>query len=275
MVERSPEQQRRRRARTILTAVAGALVLVLVVAGVLTARMVTAPPDTPAQSPGQQRPMPPSSSTPEGAGWEMAAQTRLARQPMVRFPLEAAKPHAMTTRTAGAAIDIPEPDKLQGRWIPGGFPATPQGALAQLKALNEAGLAGGGDPGVYARAYRQLSLPGAPRPQETGLYELLSSMRPADAPPTGPVPGWSVRYEVTHGLVKGTTDDGKFAVVCVLGQFSVNVQGRNISLGAGDCQAMRHVGGAWRISPTELAAWAPNAWPGTAEMVRAGYRELI
>lgn len=277
MSESTAEHQRRRRARIVLGGIVAGVVVVLAVAAVIAARVITAPQQQSAgegeRQAGQQRPAPPTQQS-EG-GWNVAAQNKLARQQMVQFPLQAATPHGMTTRTAGTPIDIPEPQKVQGRWIPTGFPATPQGALAQLTALHEAGLAGGGDPAVYARAYRQLSLPGAPRPQDTGLHDLLTSMRPAEAPPRGPIPGWSVRYEVTHGLVKGTTDDGRFAVVCVLGQFSTTVEGNNIELGAGDCQSMRYVDGVWRISPTKLPYWAPNTWPGTAEMVRAGYRELI
>jgi hypothetical protein len=84
-----------------------------------------------------------------------------------------------------------------------------------------------------------------------------------------------VTYQVTHGLVKGSTDTGRYAVVCVLGELAVGYQGRAISAGVGDCQAMRWTGTDWRISPGVLAAPASSAWPGSADAVTAGYQELI
>jgi hypothetical protein len=37
---------------------------------------------------------------------------------------------------------------------------------------------------------------------------------------------------------------------------------------------MRWSGTDWRISPGALAAAASSAWPGSADALKAGYREL-
>lgn len=215
-------------------------------------------------------PAPAAPRSPDGE----AAENELAARPMLALPAQAAQPQAMTTRTAGPAITLPPPTRTTGRWVPGGFPGTAEGALAQLKALDETGLRGG-DPRVYARAYRELSPPGAPDPGSSGLSAVLRSFRShAGLPDTGPVPDVEVTYQVTQGLIKGSTDAGRYTVVCVLGELSVGDQGRTLSAGVGDCQAMRWSGIEWQISAGMLAAPASCAWPGSADAVKASYRDL-
>jgi hypothetical protein len=180
----------------------------------------------------------------------------------------------LTSRTAGPPITLPHATATAGRWIPGGFPDTAPGALAQLKALDERAV-DGGDPDTYARGYRQLSIPGAPEPGSTGLSSVLVSFRASgDLPATGPDADLSVSYQASEGLVKGSADGGRYVVACVLGELTVQYQTQTISAGVGDCQALRWTGTDWRISPGRLAAPATCAWPGSAESVEAGYREL-
>lgn len=254
---------RRRAGLTLLGIVAAVVGLI----GALAAIVITQSTDGRRSAPTTVVPAPPRI---EDSGTE----TELAARPMLQLPAQAALPQTMTTQTAGPSITLPQPAQTAGRWIPSGFPATAEGALAQLKALDENGLRGG-DPQVYARAYRELSLPGAPDPDSTGLSAVLRSFRAhAGLTDTGAVPGLGVTYQVTAGLVKGTTDTGRYTVVCVLGELAVDYQGRTISAGVGDCQAMRWTGTVWRISPGALAAPASCAWPGSADAVKAGYREL-
>ncbi|GAB3288999.1 hypothetical protein [Parasphingorhabdus pacifica] len=263
------QQQRRRHAGLGLSVIALGILAVLALAGTLvvshySTRENTAPVTAP------PRPEP----TPQDGDWDLAAEHALASRPMATLPPQAAQPQPMTTEQAGEPIPLPLPGQTTGRWIPGGLPATPEGALGQLKALDKAALRGG-DPDIYARGYRELSLSGAPQPETTGLYSLLRSMRSsAGINPIGPVPDLSVNYQVTHGQIKGVTDGGRYVVACVLGQLDVDYQGQTITAGVGDCQALRYVGGDWWISPGPLAAPAPSAWPGSADAVHAGYRNL-
>ena len=260
---------RRRAGLTLLGIIAAVAVLITGLAAMVIAHYATGPSSAPATSPELAPTSPPGDEN-----WAVAAQEALATRPMLQLPPQAAQPQVMTTHTAGPAITLPQPTLTVGRWIPGGFPATAQGALAQLKALDETGMTGG-DPLVYARAYRELSLPGAPDPGSTGLSSVLTSFRSgAGFAGTGIVAGLGVTYQVTHGLVKGSTDAGRYTVVCVLGQLSAGYQGRTVSAGVGDCQAMRWTGDGWRISAGALAAPASCAWPGSADAVKAGYREL-
>lgn len=223
-------------------------------------------PSGPPQASGSVRPQP---GEPVGD-----AETALAARPMTWLPASAAQPHSQTTRTAGPPIPLPAPALRAGRWIPDGFPETPEGALAQLVAFNEAAMSGG-DPDTYDRAYAQLSSPGAPPVAEAGLHVLLREFRKAaHLAPGDTTDGLTVRYEITHGLIKGSADGGRYVVACTLGQFSADYQGQGTSVGVGDCQALRWNGSSWRISPGARAAYAPSAWPGTSEAVDAGYRPL-
>jgi hypothetical protein len=206
-------------------------------------------------------PTPPSTARPM---WDLPAERALADRPMLTLPPLDAQPHALTTRTAGPAITLSARP----------YPRTPAGAIAQLKMLDEIGM-DDGDPATYAQAYRRASLAGAPDPGTTGLSSVLTSFRAtAGLTATGPVEGLSVNYDVTEGQVKGVLDGGRYVVACVLGELTVQKEAQVVTVGVGDCQAMRWTATGWRISPGALAAPAPCAWPGSAESVAAGYREL-
>ncbi|MFS8102674.1 hypothetical protein LFM09_36655 [Lentzea alba] len=269
MAAKPPGTGRRARAGLRLGSIAiVAVVLLGAVAAVVVAHHATDPHSASTSSPTS------TSETVTRNGTAAQDENVLAAAPMLQLPAQAAQPQAMTTGSAGPAIAVAAPTITNGRWIPGGFPETPEGALGQLKALNETALASA-DPQVYALGYRELSEPGAPDPGSTGLTSLLRSMRArAQLPAAGSVTGLTASYLVTHGQVKGAVTASHYVVVCVLGQFSVGFNGEAVAAGVGDCQAMRWSGTGWRIAAGALAAAAPCAWPGSADMVKAGYREL-
>ena len=158
--------------------------------------------------------------------------------------------------------------------MPRGYPPTPEGALAQVAALTDAGLVNA-DPQAYAAAYEAVAAPGAPPATDSRLYRALVEVRAhAGLPATGPVPELTFVWTPTSGLIKGSTDNGRYVVACVLGQLDAGANGRMISTAAADCQGMRWVGGQWWISPGPAAAAAPLAWPGSAEAAQVGYRAV-
>ncbi|HEY1973823.1 MAG TPA: hypothetical protein VGH89_38140 [Pseudonocardia sp.] len=200
---------------------------------------------------------------------------------MVYLPVAAAFPQPLAAPSGQPPMRLPAPASAGG-WIAGGFPDTPQGAVAQLAALTSQGLRGG-DPEVYQRAYDRLAAPGAPSSASAAITAQLVQMRAtAHLAPTGPVADLALSFTTTHAQIKGVLDGGRYAVVCVLGELSTTYQDRPIStLGVGDCQAMRWLadstsptGGGWRISPGAAAAASPNAWPGSQDAINAGFREI-
>jgi len=249
----------RTRAATLLAVGAVLVVVVLfavaaIAALALNGASTRSAASAPGPTGGPARPTPaspsPSPSTPPGGGtsWDTTAQDAVAATPMVAFSVEAAQPHTLSPRTAGAAIALPPATVWTGA-VPQGFPHTPEGALAQLKALDETGMQGL-DPAAYELAWEELASPGAPASAAVGLVRAARAARSTgglDA--TGPVDGLTSTYQVDTGLIKGTADDGNFVVPCVLGELSVITTNSARRVGLGDCQAMRWVGGGGGSAP--------------------------
>jgi len=267
----------RRRAITTLAVGAVVVVAVLFVVAALAAVAVnggtssTVPSATnrPAPGPTPDRAVPDTAA----AGWDVPGEDAIASRPMGVFPVEAAQPHTLSARSPGPAMPLPTATDRTGA-VDRGFPRTPEGALAQLKALDETGMRGL-DPDAYALAYQALALPAAPAVTATTLDQIATGTRSKGGlPGSGPVTGLTAAYQVDAGLIKGSTDRGNFVVPCVLGELSVVTISSVVRVGVGDCQAMRWVDGAWAISPTTLPVLAPATWPGSEEAVRAGYRAV-
>ena len=276
----SPDHTRPPHRRRTLVLVGGFAVLVLLIPVGLVVALSARVDDRPGPLSREQPPAePPTADTaPPGAAdagsWDVAAQAALATRPMLALPEAAALPHQLTGDTAGPSFVLPEPTGPP-QPLPVAFPATVEGAIAQLAALTRVGLEGG-DPQRYRRAYEAIMLPGAPAVESARLHRDLRRVRAGvlGFPPSGTVAGLVFTWTPTSALVKGTTDGDRYAVVCVLGELVTGLNGQSISTGAGDCQAFRRVGERWRISPGPAAAPATPAWPGSVEAVRVGYRAV-
>jgi len=258
---------RARRARAGLVATAVAVLLLL---GAVAAVLLWPSGDAPDS--GSARPVDPAG--------ERAAEAALATRPMLALPPEASAPQPLATKPATDSVRLPPPTGDIGG-VPAGFPQTGPGAVAALAALTTRGLVGA-DPEVYMRAYRGVAAPEAPAAEQARLVNMLRTLRStAGLAPTGPTAGLSMSYQPLQGQIKGSLDDGRYVVACVLGQFSASYQGQVMVYGVGDCQAMRWIDnpptggpGQWMIAPGPGAAPSPDAWPGSQDSVNAGYREL-
>lgn len=265
----SVEVSRRRRAALRLATIPVAVVLVGGLGlGMLSAgRYATSP----HQAPVTRRP--PASVVPE-PGWDVAAENALSQRVMLQLPVQDAQPQPLAATPPAGVITVAAAAQTNGQWIPTGFPLSPEGAVGQLQALTGQALIGV-DPIVVDRAYRMVSEPGAPDPSTSMPYRTVLSLRAAaNLPSSGPVPGLTANYQPTEGLIKGSTDGGRFVVACVLGVLSADYQDRFGQAGFGICEAMRWRAGQWRIAPVARAAAGTSAWPGSDPAIRAGYREI-
>ncbi len=207
-------------------------------------------------------------------GKAASVDDEIASRPMPQFPVAAAQPHQLSTTANGDPLLIPTATATTGA-VPTGFPRSAEGALAQLKALNETGMTGM-DPTTYAAAYTAIAAPGAPDPATTTLSKIATGSRlKGGLPATGPVPSLNASYQVSAGLTKGSSEDGSFVVPCTLGILSVVTTTSSVRVGIGDCQAMRWSDGRWQISASAQPVLAPATWPGTVEAQRAGYVAVI
>lgn len=264
--------ERARRARARLRtglATAAVVLLAVVIALIWAALSPSGPPDGgtapdpagPGGSPAANGPAP-------SGGWDTAAEARLAAAPMLSLPESAAQPQALATAVSPPSIALPAPTR-HGGLVDEGFPPTPEGAIAQLAAIDTVALRNL-DPQVYATVYRSVSLPGAADPATTQAGQVIAALNSAVDTTTTPI---AARWQLTSGQVKGVTDGGRQAVVCVLGELQA-AAANTVTTGAGDCQAMRFTGTDWRIAPGPAPAPAPAAWPGSADAARAGYRPV-
>lgn len=271
-------QTGRGRALLILGAVVLLGLALLIGLVVYVAGLFTGPDEDSAGSaaPGSSAPTAPGATgqAPAGTGSGPQAEAALARAPMLNIPGQAALPHALSARSAGAPIALPQPQQVSGVLVPTGFDDSTEGAIAQAIELTRVGAAGM-DPQVWAQAYTSLAEPGAAAPDQTpAARDMVGFRRAANMPRTGPREGMTITWAPTSAMVKGTTDDGTYTVVCVLGELVSDAKGRVASGGWGNCLPMRRVGDQWRVASGPAAWVAPAAWPGSDEAVAVGYRNI-
>jgi hypothetical protein len=199
-----------------------------------------------------------------------ASEKALATKPMLQIAPADALPQPIAASTAGTPVTLPKATDTIGL-IPTGYPRTPQGAVAQLAAIDALALRDL-NPLNPRQAYDWAVMPGAvPFAQWTPQVGASAILTAAGAP-TGSTQLTST-WTLTHAQIKGALDDGNFVVACVLGEFDANYRS-TVRAGVGDCQRMVWHGGRWWIGPGAQPAFAPSTWPGSADCVRAGWREV-
>lgn len=268
----SEEEQRAARARVITALGVFALVLVAVIVGLVWAGHQSSPTTSAPATPAGADPVPGGAGAPGpvvGAGsWDVAGETALATAPMRQFPSTASMPQTLAP-SGLPVIDVPAPTRTNPAGVGEGFPATPQGAIGQLAALEVAGLADL-NPQTYNAAYTSISLPGAPDPAATPLGVQVNKVYSQVVLQGSTGQPISSRWQLAGAQVKGVTSAGRSVVVCVAGELQL-AQVNSAQTGTGDCQAMRWTGRDWRIAPVPVAARAPVTWPGSPAFVQAGY----
>ncbi len=200
----------------------------------------------------------------------VSQQDALAAAPMPDADPAAALPHAVSTRTA-AVLPLPGATAVGAVGVPTGFPRTPEGALAQLAAIDVTAMGSGSMDGVR-RVIGAWAAPGGPTAQTwSGAHGMARLLSAAGLPGAGS-PELAVVVRPAMGLVKGTVGPD-FAVVCVNAEFTVTVE-QTARIAIADCQRMVWRGGRWVIGPGPEPAPGPSVWPGTEAAIAAGYREL-
>ena len=170
---------------------------------------------------------------------------------------------------AGPTITIPASTRQGLVSVPAGFPRTPDGAVAQLAAI-ETTVLQGMSIAAANQVYEQWALPGG----------------------VG-VPGWEITQDVQAFLataqmgsekdmttsvvatpaaaqVKGT-DGTDWVLACVLLDMRATITA-DARMGYGYCERMQWSAGRWMIAPGTPPARAPSTWPGSDLSIKAGWR---
>jgi len=194
---------------------------------------------------------------------------RIAAQPMAEVAQDAGFTPDPALHPA-PPIRIPAPTNGRGpAGVATGFPQTPEGAVAQLAAIEQTVLDAMSLP-VTAEVHDAWALLGAPSYEQ---WEMTANVRAFLR--SGHQGGQEkdattiVTTRPVMALVKGT-DGPDWVVVCVLLDIQVSIR-TEARMGYGHCSRMQWADGRWRIAPGAAPAKAPSAWPGSVAAVEAGW----
>lgn len=212
------------------------------------------------------------SSTPQveasAGGGELERRDALAAVSMVSVQPDDAS-RGTPAATAGPVIEVPASTLIGPARVPSGFPHTPEGAVAQLAAI-EVAILTEMSVGRTGEIHAAWSMPDAPSVEEwplmTHVRSFLSSARMGSVKD----PGTTVSVTPAAAQVKAT-DGPDWVVACVLSQVRavIDVEAR---IGFGYCERMQWDGTRWLIAPGAPPAVAPSTWPGTDLAFAAGWR---
>jgi hypothetical protein len=206
----------------------------------------------------------------EAPSTETSSQDALAAMAMPTTDPDDALPGPVSRQAAGV-IELPRATAAGPADVPTGFPRTPEGALAQLAAIDVTAMQTGSIDGVR-RVITEWAAPGGPTPETwSGVAGMASLLSAAGLPGAGS-PQLAIVVRPVMGLIKGTVGP-QFAVVCVNLEFTVTVE-QTSRIAIADCQRMAWVGDRWVIGAGPEPAQAPSIWPGTDAAIAAGWRDL-
>ena len=254
----APQELTRRRLQILLgTAVVVVVALVAGAAWSVAAMLEDAPPARP-------------NATVHTGPVNASNEDELADAALPPGTLADAQPGTLSTKTTGT-ITLPGSRRIGPAGVPTGYPHTPQGALAQLIAIDRAAI----EPAQVARAQDVISAwaaPGGPDAQSwSGVAAVATLLSSAGFPATG-APELQIRLEPAMGFIKGTVGDD-FVVGCV--DFVIIATAGQVNrIAAADCQRMVWHGDRWVIGPGDEPAPAPSLWPGSQASIDAGYQWL-
>lgn len=224
----------------------------------------------PLEAPSAEQPTParPAEAA-AGATTSQDPWDELAAEPMLQLPPSSARPQPLVAETAGPPIVLPAATDTSGL-VATGFPQTPEGALAQLAAIDTLALRDL-DPAQVRRVHEWAVSPDAVPLEAWNPFVAASAALAAAGAPDGAADLTST-FTPVAGQIKGSVGDD-FVVACVLGEWQVTYRD-TARAGAGDCQRLVWTEGRWWIGAGDQPAYAPSAWPGSADAVRAGWRSL-
>jgi hypothetical protein len=177
----------------------------------------------------------------------------------------------LSTRDPGTPILLPPGHGVDDLGVATGFPRTPEGALAQLAAIDTTALQSASLSGVRA-VIRQWAAPGGPTTENWSAVRAMAGLLERAGVSGAGSPDLRVEVSPAMGLIKGMIGSD-YGVFCI--DFTVDITlGGTTRTAAVDCQRMVWAGDRWIIGPGPEPAPAPSVWPDTDAAISAGYRDL-
>lgn len=222
-------------------------------------------------------PVPATTSTPTTTGSGPGYRDQAAAAPMLQVTPDDAR-RGTPAAVAGPVIDVPPATGAGPVQVPTGFPRTPEGALAQLAAIETTVLQAMSIPQAND-VHAQWALPGAPDAANWPLTKNVQSFLASADQGQSKDPTVAVTATPVAGQVKAT-DGPDWVVACALLDVRATITAE-ARIAYGYCERMQWhpeptrentAGGRWMIAPGTPAATAPSTWPGTEIAFKAGWR---
>ncbi|GAB7007267.1 hypothetical protein JCM18899A_47420 [Nocardioides sp. AN3] len=209
-----------------------------------------------------------------GSGSEagQSAQDELAEKELPEAPVEAAQPGSLSSGETGT-IEIPPPTEVGEVGVATGYPQTPEGALAQLAAIDTTALTSA-SVRVAQDVIKEWAAPGGPTSETWSGVQAVAAFLESAGMPAEASSSITIAVEPKMGFIKGTVGDD-FVVPCI--DFIITATtttGQPQQVAAADCQRMVWQDGRWVIGEGDEPAQAPSLWPGSQASFDAGYQWL-
>ena len=207
--------------------------------------------------------------TPQGGDTDPGLRRdRIAAAPMATVAEDAGMAPGIAINLP-AASTLPAATTVGASGVPTGFPHTPDGAAAQLAAIEVRVLSAMSLP-LTTDVYREWALPGGVGAsgwsQTRNVQSFLTHARQSSYVLD---PGTLVNVTPAAVQIKGS-DGPDWVVACVL--LDVRAALKNQArMGYGTCERLQWTGDRWLIAPGTPPAPAPSTWPGSDASVRAGW----
>jgi hypothetical protein len=227
---------------------------------------------------------------------------QLASRPLPAVPESASHPSAVSLADPGAPWLLPAATRTGPAGVPTGFPQTPQGAMAQLAAIDTAALSSASLAGARA-VITGWAAPGGPTTSNWSVIRATATLL-SETDLSGGTHQLAVLPTPLMGLIKGSlranpagiaggvgSGQPVFVVPCVDFELDVTVTSTargaaadcqrmvwttdtDGSAGSGDTAGAGGAGGRWLIGPGPEPAAGPSVWPDTDLAITVGYRDL-
>jgi len=205
------------------------------------------------------------------AGTTVDPRDALADKPMPTVDEADSHPGPVSTNDPGTPITLPAATIAGPAQVPTGFPHTPQGAMAQLAAIDQTAL----ESGTLAGAREVIAgwaLPGGPTTSRWSGVRAMAEFFDAAGLSGGGNNQLAIVATPLMGELKGSVGPD-FVVPCVDYEIDVTLQ-QTARGAAADCQRMVWTGTRWMVGPGSEPASAPSVWPDTDTAIGVGYRDL-
>jgi hypothetical protein len=211
-----------------------------------------------------------------GSGSALSAEDQLANKELPGAPLEAAQPGSLSSGETGT-LQIPAPMEVGAVGVATGFPHTPEGALAQLAAIDATALSSA-SVRVAQDVISQWAAPEGPTAETWSGVQGLAGLLESAGLSSDAQNAITIGVEPQMGFVKGTVGDD-FVVPCIDFVITATLTttgsaGQPQQVAVADCQRMVWQDDRWVIGPGEEPAPPPSLWPGSQASFDAGYQWL-